>query len=81
MQADPTGSVTAKCKRGARAISGGFSGPMDESFLADQNFGPGVLPSVSRRAGGRRWVTGATNFGGEDGELTSYVYCEKKKRK
>jgi hypothetical protein len=81
MQVDQSGSVTAKCKRDARAISGGFSGLVDESFLADQDSGPGVIPSVSRRAGGRKWETEALNFGGESGELTGYVYCEKKKRK
>jgi hypothetical protein len=81
MQADPSGSVTAKCKRGTRAISGGFSGLIDESFLADPDSGPGVIPSLSRRAGGRKWETGAVNEGGESGELTSYVYCQKKPKK
>jgi hypothetical protein len=81
MEADPPGSVTAKCKKGTRAISGGFSGVVDEAFLADQDSGPGVIPSVSRRVGGRKWETEALNFGGESGELTGYVYCEKKPKK
>jgi hypothetical protein len=81
MQADQSGSVTAKCKKGTRAISGGFSGLVDESFLADQDSGPGVIPSVSRRVGGRKWETEALNSGGESGALTGYVYCSKKKRR
>jgi hypothetical protein len=81
MQADPPGSVTAKCKRGTRAISGGFSGLVDESFLASDDSGPGIIASVSRRAGGRKWETEALNLGGETGELTGYVYCQKKPKK
>jgi hypothetical protein len=81
MQADQSGSVTAKCKRGTRAISGGFSGQINEAFLDMPDTGPGVIPSLSRRVGGRRWETGAVNFGGESGELTSYVYCQKKPKK
>jgi hypothetical protein len=81
MQADESASVTAKCKRGTRAMSGGFAGLIDESYLADPDSGPGVIPSLSRRAGGRKWETGAVNFGGESGELTSYVYCQKKPKK
>jgi hypothetical protein len=81
MQADPSGSVVAKCKRGTRAMSGGFAGLIDEAYLADQDTGPGVIPSLSRRAGGRKWETGAVNDGGESGELTSYVYCQKKPKR
>jgi hypothetical protein len=81
MQADQSGAVTAKCKKGTRAISGGFLGLVDESFLADPDSGSGVIPYLSRRAGGRKWETQALNFGGESGELTGYVYCEKKGKK
>jgi hypothetical protein len=81
MQADASDYVTAKCKRGSRALSGGFSGLVDEAHLAAPEAGPGVISSVSRRAGTRKWQTGAVNFGGEDGSLTTYVYCEKKPKK
>lgn len=81
MQADESGAVTAKCKRGTRAISGGFSGLIDESYVAEPDTGPGVIPSLSRRDGGRKWETAALNFGGEAGELTGYVYCQKKPKK
>jgi hypothetical protein len=81
MQDDESGFATAKCKKGTRAVSGGFSGLVNESFLANDDSGPGVIASISRRAGGRKWETEALNIGGESGELTGYVYCQKKPKK
>jgi hypothetical protein len=76
-----TASLGAKCKRGGRAISGGFAGQVDSAFVADPPTGVGVRAYASRRDGGRRWQTTAANAGEQDGSLTTYVYCQKKPRK
>jgi hypothetical protein len=80
-EANPTGSVAAKCKRGRRAVSGGFAGQVDPSFVTAPPDGAAIRPYASHRDGGRRWVTAAANFGDSAGELTTYVYCEKKPKK
>jgi hypothetical protein len=78
---NPTGSVTAKCKKGSTAVSGGFSGEVDASFVSSPPDGAGVRAFTSRREGGRKWEAVAANFGDGNGSLTNYVYCEKKPKK
>jgi hypothetical protein len=80
-EANPTGSVAAKCKRGRRAVSGGFAGQVDPSFVTAPPDGVAIHTYASHRDGGRRWVTAAANLGDSAGELTTYVYCEKKPKR
>jgi hypothetical protein len=80
-EVNPTGSVAAKCKHGRRAVSGGFAGQVDASYVATPPDGAAVFTYASHRDGGRRWETAAANFGDAAGELTTYVYCEKKPKK
>jgi len=69
-----TGTVRAKCKPETRAVSGGFSVDFDfEASVA-------LYVGASRRIGARKWEAAATNPEGVPGELTSYVYCEKKRK-
>jgi hypothetical protein len=70
--------ATAKCKRGTRAVSGGFeaeppdAGPSTAFFEAvDQ----------SSRTGGRRWTAEGLNLGNEAGDLTAFAYCRDQKLK
>jgi hypothetical protein len=58
------GSVTAKCPKGTKAVSGGFEGD-DGSYFELRS---------SRRAGGRRWEVSGYNYG-QQGELKATVYC------
>jgi hypothetical protein len=64
--------VTATCRRGEKAVSGGFA--------ADEIASPGpVLVLVrSLKQGGRKWTVSAYNSGNE-GDLTAYVYCHEGK--
>jgi hypothetical protein len=59
-----SGSVTAKCKRGREALSGGF-----ETESNAQVFG-------STRAGKRKWTV-AGRAGGGGATLTALTYCDK----
>jgi hypothetical protein len=70
LSADEQDTVTAKCKRGTKAVSGGF----DADLEFDRN--PLVVVYGSHRDGGRKWSASAYNAGGPDsGSLTSYAYC------
>jgi hypothetical protein len=66
-------SATATCKRGTKAVSGGFEAEYDLG-----GFTPIFYPDQSSRTGGRKWTSEAANFGME-GLLTSYVYCRDEK--
>jgi hypothetical protein len=68
-------SVTAKCKKGTKAISGGF----EVEFASGG--GPIMLPLESMKRGGRGWESRAANFGSGAGELTSFAYCRDEKVK
>ena len=59
-----TGSVTAKCPKGTKAVSGGFEGD-DGSYFELRS---------SHRSGGRRWEVSGYNYG-QPGELKATVYC------
>ena len=75
MEVEAAGAATAvaRCKKGRRAISGGFDTPG-----ADPAARP-IIAYESRRAGKRRWMVVASNTGGEGGELEAQVYCRKAK--
>ena len=66
-------TITARCARGQRVVSGGYDGEFDlGAFEIARTFG-------SRRAGRRKWqISGYGNAG--DPDLTAYAYCEKKEK-
>jgi hypothetical protein len=69
------GSATARCKKGTKAVSGGFEAEFDPL--------PGPTPyfymSESRRTGGREWTSAAYNISITSGDLTSFAYCRDQK--
>jgi hypothetical protein len=72
------GSAVATCRRGTKAVGGGFGTP---GF--SRSTGPRVLTLTSRRVGVRKWRVEALNMGGDSsnggrpGTLHAYAYCEK----
>jgi hypothetical protein len=69
---DQTGSATAKCRRGSKAVSGGFFAP--GGF--DLNTGSEIYFYESHRVGKRKWTASGLNQG-DPAKLTAYAYCEK----
>jgi hypothetical protein len=69
-------SVTARCKQGEKAFSGGFAA--DEYDLSAPTT-PVIYPTESLKQGKREWTVAAYNGGSEDGDLTAYVHCRKGK--
>jgi hypothetical protein len=63
-------SATAKCKKGLRAVSGGFDGP---GFVADGD-GPYQIPLTSLRESKRKW-TGSAVDDGDGGPYTVIAVC------
>src|SRR5918996_3436367 len=53
--------VTAKCKRGTKAVSGGFDSELDLDAAATEAF----IVHRSRAGGGRKWTSAGFNLGGE----------------
>lgn len=72
-----TDSVAAKCKRGTKAVSGGFASLY---VLGSSDFGY-LIPQQSRREGARRWMAAAYNLGATPGELTAFANCRDEKLK
>jgi hypothetical protein len=66
------GSVTARCKRGEKVISGGFDNP-------DFDAQPWLI-FASYRSGARSWTAAAENSSGGDGQLDVFAYCRKRVR-
>jgi len=69
-----TGSATAKCPRGTKAVSGGFDTP-DFVVTGDYENDSRITPYASRRQGGRKWTVEAANYAGAEGTLVASVYC------
>jgi hypothetical protein len=69
-------SVTAQCKRGTKAVAGGFDSELDLDTLDTGAF----LVYGSRAEGGRKWTSAGINLG-DPGELTSLAYCRDQKIK
>jgi hypothetical protein len=65
-----TATVTAKCKKGQKVISGGFDHP---GFNADA--GPAVVPYESRKRGARRWTVSTENVSSVTGTQVAQVNC------
>jgi hypothetical protein len=72
---DEEDAVTAKCKRGTKAVSGGFDA---ELALADSPF---VIPYGSHRDGARGWSSSGFNAGDDPASITSFAYCRDAKVK
>jgi hypothetical protein len=65
-------SATAKCKRGFRAVSGGFDGP---GFSAEGAGAPYQIPIDSLRESRRAWTSSAYNDSSEPGDFVAFVNC------
>jgi hypothetical protein len=68
-------AATATCKRGTKAVSGGFEVEFDNDLP------PFRFISESRRTGGREWTSAAYNGVNEAGDLTSFAHCRDQKLK
>lgn len=75
MGATQTGEVTARCPAGTTVISGGFDNP-DFRWTGDYANDNRLVPFISRRSGPRKWTVEAANYGGADGTLVAYAYCQ-----
>jgi hypothetical protein len=69
-------SVTARCKQGEKAFSGGFAA---EGIDVSSPTFPIFFLTESLKQGKREWTVSAYNQGDEDGDLTAYVHCRKGK--
>jgi hypothetical protein len=65
-------SVAAKCKRGQKAISGGF----DASDFDPETNRP-VVNFASRKKGARKWSASAVEWGSGTRSVTAFAYCRK----
>jgi hypothetical protein len=72
IEANESGSATARCGRRTKAVSGGFQ--------AEITLPATPTASESRRTARRKWTSEAFNFAGGPGELTSFAYCRREKR-
>jgi hypothetical protein len=68
--------ATAKCRRGTKAVSGGFDSDIDLGGTIEL-----ISPYASRAQGGREWTSAGYNLGPDPGELTSFAYCRDQKVK
>jgi hypothetical protein len=68
--------VTARCRRGETAFSGGFAA--EEIDLSGPTT-PVFYPTESLKQGKREWTVSAPNVGNEEGDLTAYVHCREGK--
>jgi hypothetical protein len=68
--------VTAKCKKGTKAVSGGFASENDPA-----GSGEAILPYMSRATGGRKWTSAGVGISVVAGDLTSFAYCRDQKIK
>jgi hypothetical protein len=66
-------SVEASCKKGTKAVSGGFE------TESDGDFDPFLEVNRSQRSGRRGWISEAFNGSDEAGDLTSFAYCRRGK--
>lgn len=71
---EENGSATATCKRGTKAVSGGYqtAGVDPDEFVF-------MVVDASQRDGGRKWTSSA--FSASASSLTSFAYCRDEKVK
>jgi hypothetical protein len=70
------GAATPTCKRGTKAVSGGF----DTAYDSDGPLGF-FEPNQLRRTGRREWTGAALNNSLDARDLTAYAYCRDQKLK
>jgi hypothetical protein len=71
VEVDENGAATAACKRGTKAVSGGF----EAEFSPPPVDFPFIVGDASRRTAPRKWSSSADNTGNAAGDLTSFAYC------
>ena len=71
LAAGATGAVSAACRRGTEAVSGGFRSPL----RAVDSSAAGSFPFTSRRAKSRRWRGAYYATEGGPSKATTIVYC------
>jgi hypothetical protein len=69
---DGTGSATASCPAGRKAIAGGFA--TEVAFDADML----AIPLTSMRVAPRSWVVTGLGTGGNPATVSSYAYCARR---
>jgi hypothetical protein len=67
-----TESLTAKCPRGTKAVSGGFDNPDAFSMGSSGAF---MFTYESSKQGKRRWIASASNRSNEETTYEAFVYC------
>jgi hypothetical protein len=67
-----TESLTAKCPRGTKAVSGGFDNP--DAFSMGSS-GALVFTYRSLKQGKRRWLVSGSNLSNEETTYKAFVYC------
>jgi hypothetical protein len=65
-------SLTAKCPRGTKAVSGGFDNP--DAFSMGSS-GALVFTHQSLKRGKRRWLVSGSNLSNEETTYEAFVYC------
>jgi hypothetical protein len=68
---EQNGSAEAKCKKGTKAISGGFEAEFDPV----PGLRPFTMSNESRRSGRRTWSYAGGNEGDASGAATAFAYC------
>jgi Tfp pilus assembly major pilin PilA len=71
---DEKGSVTARCHKGEKLLSGGYTTTPDSDFNNDT--GPDLFYYRSSRSGPRSWTAAAHNYSDIPGQITTFVYCK-----
>jgi hypothetical protein len=76
-ESNVTVSATAQCKKGTKAVSGGFEGVLEYPASGDHE----TYPFQSIRSGGRSWSAAAGGYvtDGADVPWTAFAYCLDKK--
>lgn len=76
------GTVSAKCKRGTKLVSGGFDADFDRlDIVGSMADGPLIAIQESQKVGKREWRASGINLGSEEGTLTAQANCRKGKKK
>lgn len=70
------GTVTAKCKKGQTALSGGSESETVDLEAPDTT---AILPYESRKQGKRKWTASGINIGDTEGDFLGQVICHERK--
>jgi hypothetical protein len=73
LEVEETGTPTAKCGKGTRAVAGGFDDPTFDAVAPPGSF---AQTFTSRRASKRKWTSVITNgLGIDETTVFTYAYC------